>query len=59
MGKHYKDYTDLATRLREYSDNRKGEISKITYDAAKAIEALVEKVLDLERQIDGSKDDLK
>ena len=59
MGKRYKDYTDLATRLREYSDNRKGEISKITYDASGAIEALVEKVLDLERQIDGSKDDLK
>ena len=59
MGKRYNDYTDLATQLREYSDNRKGEISKITYDAAKAIEALVEKVLDLEKQIDGEGDDGK
>ena len=50
MGERYKDYTDLAARLREYSDNRKGEISKLTYDAAKAIEQLVGKIKELESE---------
>ena len=59
MGERYKDYKDLAARLREYSDARKGEISKLTYDAAKAINALIEKVEALEQEIEGEGDDIK
>ena len=48
MGKRYKDFMDLAERLREYSDQRKGEISKLTWDAAKAIEELIGKLEEME-----------
>ena len=34
------DYTELVKALREYSGCRKGEIARITSDAAAAIEAL-------------------
>ena len=34
------DYTELVKALREYSGCRKGEIARITSDAADAIEAL-------------------
>ena len=34
------DYTELVKELREYSGCRKGEIARITSDAAAAIEAL-------------------
>lgn len=35
------DYTELVKALREYSGCRKGEIARITSDAAAAIEALL------------------
>lgn len=35
-----KDYKELAQRLKEYSYSRKGEIAKLTYDAAVAIDVL-------------------
>ena len=59
MSGKLKDFTDLAARLKEYSDARKGEISKLSYDASKAINVLVAKVKELEAQIQGAEDDLK
>ena len=44
------DYKELAERLKQYSYERKGEIAKLTYDAAKAITELEEKVKELERE---------
>ena len=38
------DYTKLVKALREYSGCRKGEIARITSDAAAAIEDLIESV---------------
>ena len=59
MGEKYKDYKDLVSRLREYSDERKGEISKLTYDAAKVISILITKLEILEKEIEGEGDDIK
>lgn len=45
------EYTELADKLKEYSYNRKGEIAKLTYDAAVAIGVLEGRVKVLERQL--------
>ena len=48
------DYTELVKALREYSGCRKGEIARITSDAAAAIEALqaeVERLKDCNEEL--------
>ena len=56
MGERYKDYTDLAKQLKEYSYQRKGEIARLTYQAAVTIDVLVGRLKMLE---DKMEDDLK
>ena len=50
-----KDYKELVERLKQYSYERKGEIAKLTYDAAVAIDTLMGRVriLEAEREDDG------
>ena len=48
------DYTKLVKALREYSGCRKGEIARITSDAAAAIEELSKTVKDLTTKVECS-----
>lgn len=48
------DYTELVKALREYSGCRKGEIARITSDAAAAIEELSKTVKDLTTKVECS-----
>ena len=48
------DYTELVKALREYSGCRKGEIARITSDAAAAIEALQAEVERLKADVDAA-----
>ena len=48
------DYTELVKALREYSGCRKGEIARITSDAADAIEELSKTVKDLTTKVECS-----
>jgi hypothetical protein len=50
-----KDYKELVDRLREYSYSRKGEIAKLTHDAAIAIDVLMARVKILEQEVDDGK----
>lgn len=50
-----KEYKELVDRLKEYSYSRKGEIAKLTYDAAMAIDVLMARVKILEQEIDDGK----
>lgn len=45
------DFSELAEKLKEYSYNRKGEIAKLTYDAAVAIGTLEGRVKVLEKEL--------
>ena len=45
------DYNDLVMRLKNYSYSRKGEIAKLTYDAAVAIGVLEGRIKILEKQL--------
>lgn len=51
------NYSELANELKEYSYNRKGEIARLTYDAAVAIGVLEGRIKVLEEQL-GKKVDL-
>lgn len=42
---------ELIKKLKDYSFSRKGEIAKLTYDAAVAISDLSKRVEELERQL--------
>lgn len=42
------EYKELVDRLKEYSYSRKGEIAKMTYDAAIAIDVLMARLMELE-----------
>ena len=44
--------SELVEKLKQYSYERKGEIAKLTYDAAVAISDLSKRVEELERQLD-------
>ena len=44
------DYNELAEKLKEYSYSRKGEIAKLTYDAAVAIGVLQGRIKVLEAE---------
>ena len=46
------DYKELVDRLKEYSYSRKGEIAKLTYDAAIAIDVLMARVKIFEQEVD-------
>ena len=48
------DHTELVKALREYSGCRKGEIARITSDAADAIEELSKTVKDLTTKVECS-----
>lgn len=52
MGERYKDYSDLADTLREYSRVRSGEIADLTYKAALTIDTLIGRLKVLEKQIE-------
>lgn len=45
------EFTELALRLKEYSYSRKGEIAKLTYDAAVAIGTLQGRIDALEDKL--------
>lgn len=45
------NYTELALKLKEYSYSRKGEIAKLTYDAAVAIGTLQGRIAALEDKL--------
>ena len=45
-----KEYKELVDRLKKYSYERKGEIAKLTYDAAIAIDVLMARVKELESE---------
>lgn len=59
MGKRYKDYSDLADTLRDYSRVRSGELAELTYKAALTIDTLVGRLKILEKQIEQAEDDRK
>lgn len=46
-----RNYTELALELKNYSYSRKGEIAKLTYDAAVAISTLQGRVNVLEDRL--------
>ena len=48
------DYSELVKELREYSGCRKGELARITSDAAAAIEELSKTVKDLTTKVECS-----
>ena len=45
------DYNELAKRLKDYSYNHKGEIAKLSYDAAVAIGTLEGRIKVLEERL--------
>ena len=45
------NYTELALELKNYSYSRKGEIAKLTYDAAVAIGTLQGRISVLEEKL--------
>lgn len=49
------EYKELVDRLKAYSYSRKGEIAKMTYDAAIAIDVLMARVKILEQYVDDGK----
>ena len=50
-----KEYKELVERLKQYSYERKGEIAKLTHDAAMAIDVLMARVKVLEKDFDDGK----
>jgi hypothetical protein len=52
MGERYKDYSDLADTLREYSRVRSGELAELTYKAALTIDTLIGRLKVLESKIE-------
>lgn len=50
------DYKELAERLKQYSYERKGEIAKLTHDAAIAICSLEARINVLEKELKEMKD---
>ena len=51
----YQDYTDLSEELKQYSGKRKGELARLTYRAALAIDTMVARLKELEREGDDGK----
>ena len=52
---NYQDYSNLAEELKRYSYERKGEIARLTYRAALAIDTMVARLKELERERDDGK----
>lgn len=50
------DFNELAAKLKDYSYNHKGEIAKLTYDAAVAIGVLQGRVKVLEAELKNKPD---
>ena len=59
MIRNYKEESNLADTLREYSRVRSGEIADLTYKAALTIDTLVGRLKILEKQIEQTEDDRK
>ena len=52
MDNIYREYSELAAELKDYSEKRKGEISRLSYRAALAIDTLVGRLKILEGEDD-------